>query len=466
MPEYLGTDPNTGYDVFGGGTTVVHGRKPVNWLDALFPRLTASTEDPSTLEGTATNIVKGIADAGSAPGRFYAAMARPDDESYLHAAARTAPDPTEDNGVVSDAAESVLRDPLTLMAPGVGKALEGTGLIMRGLGQAALAAGNNVANDQPISGEGAAMAAGGEALPAIAQGIGHAMLPSDFRQPPQFPIPYNRLPGTPAGDAYLAAFGNSQAILDKDPNHPLTLWHSTSGPGFDAFDPRLAGSHLPADDTKAGWIFGHTNPKASATYLGPMGEKDYLDAFREAVANPEKYGLSKFQEDQLNYVLNRYDPLSNTYDFDLPTVAQYNNVPVARKGTMIPGYLAANKVLSINMNGGEYNPKIYRDLIATANAEGHDAIRVRNVYDVLDNYGEDPNGLIGDVFMFKNPNIWKSPYNMGTWDLATPNMYKFAGEKGGTELPAPNLLGRTAGKVTRNAIDTLLQGSNQQGDQP
>lgn len=478
-PYIIGTDPSTGYPIFDGGTTVVQGQRPVNLIDALFPRLTSSTADPNTLAGTFTNIAKGIADVGSDPGRFYAALARPESESYLHAAARTAPDPTQDNGIISDAAETVLRDPMTLMGPAVGGALSGTGLLARGLGQAALSAGNNIANDQPINGTSMAMAAGGEALPAIAQGVGMAarrwrpvgnpnISQGFYDLQDQM---YNRVPGTPEGDNFARFMeDNTDATTyGGDPNNPILFYHGNKQTKpFSIFAPASNRNTSSIDVVNHGWIYAHENPLPSTTYMQLPTQMDAYDALKAAIANPEKSGLKGRQLELANYFVDNFDKDVN-FQADLPMVAETFGIDLPRKGTMLGGYISAKNPLIHDMKGSRYNGNIYDQLIREAKGQGNDMVKILNVHDNIGtpamggSLGDDLDPFLSNVAIFPSPMQYKHVANEGPWGRYNPNMYKFDGGTAGTANSAPDLLGRTIGHIARNGMDTLLQGSTAPG---
>jgi hypothetical protein len=437
MAQYAGVDPTTGYDKFILPTTVVRGQQP-STLDALFPRMTADTGDPTTALGLGGYVAKGLADAASIPGRMYASIAAPSDESYWHAVSRTNPSPQDD--MLSSIAEGIMRDPLTLTAPAAGKALEGTNLLARGLAQAFLAAGNNVANDQPINGAGMATAATGEVAPAMASGLSN------------FSVPANRVPGEVSGRNFKQWFGNG--ITDGS-GEPRQLYHGTANPYIYKLLPSAEGVYGPG-------IYLSGSPGIASKYAELAGRSK----FPQGTPAPNVIPVYSSMREPFN--LNRpvdWDRILPAFNTPVErTTAQqlrrwYPDMPAGHFYDAMTDVLGRELGDDIGDGLGRYTgDDAARSMAERLQYSGYGGLQYpAHEKIIIPGKGYEPQT---DNFVVWDPEQVKGVYNSGEWARGGGLMHLNGGSNISKGLLAPTVLNRAAGKFSRNAVDTIL---NRQG---
>lgn len=426
MSQYVGVDPSTGYDTFTSDPTIVTGHRPLSILDALFPRLTATEADPTTYSGLAQYVAKGGADASSIPGRLLSALAAPDSEDYLHAVARTKPAPGR--GLAASVAEGVARDPLTLAAPAVGFGLSEAAPVIRGLAQAGLSVGNDIAEDRPISSTSAALAGAGDAIP-VASGLA-----SSFSQPA------NRVPGEYSGWAFKRWFGDSP-LIGSDGN-PIQLYHGTANPNIDKLLPSADGVYGPG-------IYLASSPSVASKYAELASKSKYSGG------TPSPNVIPVYASPQNPFNLNRpvnWDRVRGAFatpeEMNLvhSMMESYPNMPAANFYEAMTDLLSKELDKgSVDVLGSYTQGDAARSMAERLNWAGYDAMQYpAHEKIIVPGKGYEPQS---DNFVIWDPEDVKGVYNSGEW--ATGGGLMHLNGEGGR---SPNI----TGKVYGTAMDSLL----------
>ena len=214
---------------------------------ALMPR-TAAADDAGTLQ----QLLAGVSDVASLPGRAYASLGRPAGEPYQSALARLAA--TQGEGGADRFSEGVLRDPANILAPIGLSALSKIPAVARGL----VAAGRYGSLAADVGANTAAQAVANKAIGEdagvpqsaalnLAFGLGAHGLSGLARSGMRMISPEERAAN------FKNWFGDSK-VVDAD-GKPLVVYHGTNS-DFSAFKPLQHFGTLGAASDRLGMVGG------------------------------------------------------------------------------------------------------------------------------------------------------------------------------------------------------------------
>lgn len=417
---------------------------------ALMPRTNAASD-----AGTLQQLLSGVSDVASLPGRAYASLGRPSGESYLSALARVAASPDE-NGA-DRFSEGVLRDPVNILAPVGLSAMAKIPAVARGL----VAAGKFGQLGADVAANTAAQAVANRAIGEdtgipqsaamnLAFGLGAHGLSGIARRGMQMISPEERAAN------FKNWFGDSKVV--DDAGNPSIVYHGTDK-NFDSFDPEKQGALTGAESAKKGFFFTNS-PENASFYAGWTPSKeghDYVESLVKSKANKVNNiesaigNLRKGQNRKVGFVDNDhlhlndndlsglgYSPeqiLLNSQRKSLfddlraakseldaaQTIAISNSIGRDFSGGMSPNimpvYLNMKNPL-LHIQKSEYRDKTFSDIIDEAKSAGNDGVIIRSTHDPLP----------GDVYIpFEPTQIKSATGNRGTYDPNDPNITHFAG---------------------------------------
>ena len=429
---------------------------------ALMPR-TAAADDAGTLQ----QLLAGVSDVASLPGRAYASLGRPAGEPYQSALARLAA--TQGEGGADRFSEGVLRDPANILAPIGLSALSKIPAVARGL----VAAGRYGSLAADVGANTAAQAVANKAIGEdagvpqsaalnLAFGLGAHGLSGLARSGMRMISPEERAAN------FKNWFGDSKVV--DEAGKPLVVYHGTDK-NFDVFDPEKLGSLTGAESAKKGFFFTN-NPENADFYAGWTPSKEGYDYVSDLVKRKESAVRSiqdEFEkmrranrrirhvdedsflsDDQLvaaGYAKEDIPQLRKEWVYSPEEMAVYNQrkdlnerlaeeesaLDVARtlavsnsigrdfSSGVTPNVMPVNLALKnplIHQQAGDFRDITFSDLLDRAKSSGNDGVIIRGTRDPLR----------GDVFVALDPTQIKSATgNRGTFDPTDPNITHFAG---------------------------------------
>ena len=362
---------------------------------ALMPR-TAAADDAGTLQ----QLLAGVSDVASLPGRAYASLGRPAGESYQSALARIAA--SQEEGGADRFSEGALRDPANILAPIGLSALSKIPAVARGLVAAgrygSLAAdvgANTVAQAVANRSIGEDAGVPQSAAMNLAFGLGAHGLSGLARSGMRMISPEERAAN------FRNWFGDSKVV--DEAGKPLNLKHGTYSPKFDVFD--VSGESGLHPTAKIGAFF--TPDEDIAKGFGNRVEDVYLNA-----SNPYEMSAEDY-----------YDTFSREKEFErlrsLNSTKAREVLETAESGEGgIPDKLIEKRVKSLLR---EMDSNKNDALLVKAYDPGWDEIPDRAL---RGNWKE----LNKDVWVARSPTQIKSAAgNRGTFDPSDPNITHFAG---------------------------------------
>ena len=431
-PQQIGTDPNTGYPIFQGNTTVVQGHYNPDALTALMGKAPdAYGEDPNW-SSIANSSINALTRGLSIPGRAIAALGRPDDESYLQSLNRT--DNDDAKSFIGQAAQSILRSPVTptMAVPGLAGGLFG----------AAISAANSYNQTGTVD------------PTSVASDIAMAAAPSALAKGLSFGN-VNRLPGTNAGANFRDWFGAGTEHINGE---PIEYYHGTYVPeGLKAIKPSAEGVYGPG--------------------IYVTGDPDIAESYGRI-----KSWIGRNRQDPLagNQIVPLYTNVKSPFDFNQPVdfnriakafpdympelrkmYRQYPDMPASNFYDAMHGLMTNPAMLDDNasflkaLESDHSSANALASIKDRLNYVGYDALKYPAPERIIEKGMGRYKPVANNMVIF-NPESVKSPYNIGSWNPRDLDINRL-------DNSSPNIASGLGGLLARKSLNNYLdsQDNNQ-----